>query len=73
MLIGLTQLPDKLVFRLSAFISCTANWCLSHGCSGQLTVESGQLWYPLRGLFEIITIIIITNYSENRNICGLYI
>ena len=48
-------------------------FCLSHCYSGQLTVEIGQLWYPLRGLFEIFAIIIIANYSENRNIFELYI
>ena len=48
------------------------NCCLTLRSSGQLTVESGQLWYPLWGLFEIIAIIIIAIYSDNRNICDLY-
>ena len=49
---------------LSTWLSKATNWCLSLRSSGQLTVDSWQLWYPLRGLFEKIVMIIIGKYSE---------
>ena len=55
------SLREKSQIRRSVSVSTLVNWCLSLRSSGQLTVESGQLWYPLRGLFEIIAIIIIAN------------
>ena len=67
----LAQIPKKSIPNTKP--KRKINWCLSLRSSGQLTVESGQLWYPLWGLFEIIAIIITANYSENRNICELNI